>query len=172
MTAIRLLITAAVVQNRPVREVDATYGDSTSWLYELLARYRREGEAVLEPCSRRPDTNPKATSPEVVDLIVRLRKELGDQRPRRWPRHEPRSSYIRFEASMPNECWQSDFTRDRLTRPDGRAGSDSEILSWLDDCSRFALRITAHHRVTGSPGRSCSPSSPGPLPHTGYRPPH
>jgi transposase len=31
----------------------------------------------------------------------------------------PRSSYIRFQAAMPNETWQSDFTHYRLTRPDG-----------------------------------------------------
>jgi transposase InsO family protein len=66
------------------------------------------------------------------------------------PKKRPKSSYTRFEASMPNECWQSDFTHYRLTRPDGAPGADTEVLSWLDDCSRFALRITAHHRVTGS----------------------
>jgi hypothetical protein len=32
----------------------------------------------------------------------------------------------------------------------GRTRRDTEVLSWLDDCSRFALRITAHHRVTGA----------------------
>ena len=52
MKSNRLLITAMVVENRPVREVAATYGASTSWLYELLARYRREGDAVFEPRSR------------------------------------------------------------------------------------------------------------------------
>lgn len=66
-----------VVENRPVREVAATYGVSTSWLYELLARYRCGGEAVFEPRSRRPASDPNATPAEVVDLIVRLRKELG-----------------------------------------------------------------------------------------------
>jgi transposase InsO family protein len=183
MTSTRLLITAVVVENRPVRDVAATYGVSTSWLYELLARYRREGEAVFEPRSRRPRSNPNATPLPVVDLIVRLRKELADQgldagpeticwhlthhhditvsratvarqliarglvTPQ--PKKRPKSSYVRFEASMPNECWQADFTHYRLTHPDGRPGLDSEILTWLDDHSRFALRITAHHRVTG-----------------------
>ena len=33
------------------------------------------------------------------------------------PKKRPKSSYIRFEASMPNETWQSDFTHYRLTRP-------------------------------------------------------
>ena len=184
MTSNRLLITAMVVENRPVREVAATYGVSTSWLYELLARYGREGDTAFEPRSRRPASNPNATPLEVVDLIVRLRKELSDQgldagpdtivwhlahhhditvsratvarhltvrglvTPE--PKKRPKSSYIRFEASMPNETWQADFTHYRLTRPNGQPGLDTEILTWLDDCSRFALQITTHHRVTGS----------------------
>jgi transposase InsO family protein len=183
MTSTRLLITAVVVENRPVADVAAQYGVSRSWLYELLARYRLEGEAVFEPRSRRPASNPNAISLEVVDLIVRVRKELADQgldagpdticwhlahhhevtvsratvarhlgarglvTPE--PKKRPKSSYLRFEASLPNETWQADFTHYRLTRPDGRPGPDTETLTWLDDCSRFALRITAHVRVTG-----------------------
>ena len=65
------------------------------------------------------------------------------------PAKRPRSSYIRFQADLPNECWQADFTHYRLTRHDRRPGCDVEILSWLDDCSRYALSITAHLRVTG-----------------------
>jgi hypothetical protein len=49
---------------------------------------------------------------------------------------------------MPNETWQSDFTHFRLTGPDGRPGADVEIISWLDDCTRYALHVTAHARVT------------------------
>ena len=37
----------------------------------------------------------------------------------------------------------------RLTCPDGKPGADVEILTWLDDCSRYALRGTAHPAVTG-----------------------
>jgi transposase InsO family protein len=65
------------------------------------------------------------------------------------PNKRPRSSYIRFEAAQPNECWQSDFTHYRLTDPDGTAGADVEILTWIDDCSRYLLRVSAHPRVTG-----------------------
>ncbi|MDR1393988.1 MAG: IS481 family transposase, partial [Bifidobacteriaceae bacterium] len=54
------------------------------------------------------------------------------------PSKRPKSSYIRFEADQPNECWQSDFTHYRLTRPDGSPGPDTEILTWLDDHSRYA----------------------------------
>jgi transposase InsO family protein len=65
------------------------------------------------------------------------------------PSKRPKSSYVRFEAEMPNECWQSDFTHYRLTGRDGPPGPDCEILTWLDDCSRYALSVTAHPRVTG-----------------------
>jgi hypothetical protein len=51
---------------------------------------------------------------------------------------------------MPNETWQADFTHYRLTTPEGPPGSDAEILTWLDDCARFALSVTAHPRVTAS----------------------
>jgi len=65
------------------------------------------------------------------------------------PKKRPRSSYLRFAAELPNECWQSDFTHHRLTRPDGRPGGDTEILAWLDDHSRLILHLTCHRRVTG-----------------------
>jgi transposase InsO family protein len=66
------------------------------------------------------------------------------------PKKRPKSSYIRFEAQMPNETWQSDFTHYRLTNPDGRPGVDVEIISWLDDCTRYALHVTAHRAITGA----------------------
>ena len=77
------------------------------------------------------------------------------------PSKRPKSSYIRFEAEMPNECWQSDFTHYRLadgnrhvTRRGGvrriEEGTDVEILSWLDDCSRYALSVTVHAPVTAA----------------------
>jgi transposase InsO family protein len=66
------------------------------------------------------------------------------------PSKRPKCSYIRFEAEQPNETWQSDFTHYRLSNPDGTPGVDVEILTWLDDHSRYALHISAHIRVTGS----------------------
>lgn len=183
MTLNRLLITSVVVENRPVRDVAAQYGVSESWLYELLARYRAQGEAAFEPRSRRPHTVPTKTPAETVDLILELREKLSatglDAGPDTiaWhlehhhsalvsratisryltrhglvtpePKKRPKSSYIRFQAAMPNECWQADFTHYRLTKADGRPGADCEILTWLDDCSRYALSVTAHVRVTG-----------------------
>src|SRR3954470_21843858 len=76
MTLNRLLITAVVVENRTVRDVAAQYGVSQSWLFELLARYKAEGEAAFEPRSRRPKTVPRTTPAEVVDPIRELREKL------------------------------------------------------------------------------------------------
>jgi transposase len=183
MTLNRLLITSVVVENRTVREVAAQYGVSVSWLFELLAPYKSEGDAAFEPRSRRPHRVPTTTPTETVDLILELREKLTaaglDAGPDtigwhlehhhsivvsratisryltkhglvvREPKKKPKSSYIRFTAAMPNETWQSDFTHYRLSRPDGRPGADCEILTWLDDCSRYALSVTAHVRVTG-----------------------
>jgi transposase InsO family protein len=64
------------------------------------------------------------------------------------PKKRPKSSYTRFEAAMPNQTWQSDFTHYRLTHRDGRPGRDVEIISWLDDCTRYALHVSAYARVT------------------------
>lgn len=60
------------------------------------------------------------------------------------PKKRPKSTYIRFQADLPNECWQSDFTHWHLAD-----GTDIEILNWLDDHSRYLIRCTAHPRVTG-----------------------
>jgi len=184
MSKTHLVITAVVIEKRPVREVAAEYGVSKSWIYELLARYRAEDTAAFLARSKRPKNVPRALPAETVDLIVELRQKLTatglDAGPDTiaWhllhhhgitvsratvarhlvkaglvvpePKKRPKSSYIRFAADQPNETWQSDFTHYRLTRPDGRHGADTEILSWLDDHSRYALHVTAHHRVTGA----------------------
>ena len=71
------------------------------------------------------------------------------------PQKKPRSSYIRFEADQPNECWQSDFTHYRLVTRSGGPGAHVEILSWLDDHSRKALSVTAHRRITGRTVLGC-----------------
>jgi len=179
----RRLVITAVLAGTSQSEVARTYGVSQGWISRLMTRYRDEGEAAFEPRSRRPLTSPAATDAAVVELLLRLRKELAEQGLDAgadsigWhlthrhqvtvsratihrvlvragavvpdPSKRPKSSYIRFEAAMPNECWQSDFTHYRLTRPDGTPGSDVEVISWLDDHARYALHVTAHSRITG-----------------------
>ena len=65
------------------------------------------------------------------------------------PRKRPRSSYRRFAAAQPNECWQSDFTHWHLAD-----GTDVEILNWLDDHSRYLLGCTAAPPTPRSPATS------------------
>jgi transposase len=79
MSEARLVITAVLVEGRTQSEVARAYGVSQPWISRLLARYRAEGEAAFEPRSRRPLRSPTATPPDVVDLALRLRKELTEQ---------------------------------------------------------------------------------------------
>ncbi|OZM69873.1 IS481 family transposase [Amycolatopsis antarctica] len=178
MSKARLVITALFVEGQAPSEVARRYGLHRAWVYKLKARYEAEGEAALEPRSRRPKSMPTATSPATVELVLGLRKQLADSGldagadtigwhlthrhqialsratiNRVLARHgtitpapakRPKSSYIRFEAEMPNQTWQSDFTHYRLA-----TGVDVEILTWLDDHSRYALHVSAHPRVTG-----------------------
>jgi transposase-like protein len=75
----RLVLTAVIVEKRPVAEVARTYGVARSWVYALVDRYQAEGEAAFEPRSRRPKTSPNAISQDTVQLIRRLPKELAGQ---------------------------------------------------------------------------------------------
>ena len=79
MSKARLVITAVVIEGRSQSEVARAYGLSQPWISRLVARYRIEGEAAFEPRSRRPKSSPSATTPEVVELALRLRKELTKQ---------------------------------------------------------------------------------------------
>ncbi len=178
MSKVRLVVKAVVVEGRTHAEVAAQYGLSRSWVTRLVARYRLEGDTAFESQSRRPRTSPTVIPAEVVELAVNLRSELSAQGLDVGPhtiawhlqqRHQitvspstirrrlvdlglvepnakkrPKSSYVRFAADLPNEMWQSDFCHWRLA-----TGADTEIITWLDDHSRYALSVTAHRRITG-----------------------
>src|SRR5918995_4192362 len=75
----RLVITAVVVAGRPVGEVSGAYGVARSWIYELLARYRAEGDDAFEPRSRRPHASPSALPTGSRELIIQLRRQLAGQ---------------------------------------------------------------------------------------------
>jgi transposase len=78
MSKARLVITAIEVEGRSPAEVVAAYGVFRSWVYELLARYRAEGDAAFEPRSRRPHRCPAATPAQTVEVVLRIRKQLSD----------------------------------------------------------------------------------------------
>jgi hypothetical protein len=75
----RLVITAVLVEGRSVGDVSAAYGVARSWIYELLARYRTEGDDAFEPRSRRPHASPSALPTGTTDLIIQLRRQLAGQ---------------------------------------------------------------------------------------------
>lgn len=58
------------------------------------------------------------------------------------PHKRPKSSFVRFEAQLPNETWQCDATPWQLAD-----GSPVEILNLLDDHSRLCLASTAFPTV-------------------------
>jgi transposase InsO family protein len=175
MSLARLVVIAVRVEGRSKSEVARDYRVSRRWVQELVKRFDAEGEAGLEPRSRRPHTSPRRTCAALVDEICELRKHLGDQgldagaqtiafhlqqhhghapapatiwriltqrgfvTPQ--PHKRPKSSYVRFEADLPNERWQADLTHWRLT--DHR---EVDILNVLDDHSR--LVVASHARST------------------------
>ncbi|WP_304051999.1 IS481 family transposase, partial [Jatrophihabitans endophyticus] len=54
------------------------------------------------------------------------------------PHKRPRSSWHRFQADLPNECWQADITHWPLGD-----GTEAEILHVIDDHSRLLVGATA-----------------------------
>jgi transposase InsO family protein len=87
--------------------------------------------AVTDPC------------PPSVATIWRILKRRGFVTPQ--PHKRPKSSYISFEAHLPNEMWQSDVTVFEL-----KDTTKVEIVNFLDDFSRVcvAAKVVA---VTSAP---------------------
>jgi transposase InsO family protein len=54
------------------------------------------------------------------------------------PQKRPKSSYVRFVADLPNECWQADMTHVELDD-----GSIYEVLNVIDDHSRLCVASRA-----------------------------
>jgi len=178
MSKARLVITAVIVEKRPVGEVAREYGVARSWVYKLVARYRLEGEAAFEPRSRRPASSPSAIGPGAAELIARLRKELDGQgldagphtiawhlqrhhqltvSPATVHRYLARAGLV---APQPRKRPRSSWTRFQAEQPSElwqsdfthwplAGGRDAEILAWIDDHSRYILSLTAHAPVTG-----------------------
>jgi transposase InsO family protein len=174
----RLVITAVVVEGRTQAEVARAYGVSKGWVSKLLARYRAEGQAAFVPRSRRPRTSPNATPPAIVELVLRLRKELAQSG------LDAGADTIGWHLRQHHDTALSRATINRILTRDGAItpepakrpkssyirfqaeqpnetwqsdfthyrlanGHDAEIITWLDDHSRMALHISAYRRITG-----------------------
>lgn len=150
------------------RELCRRFAISPTTGYELLRRYRQEGEAGLANRSRRPQRSPGRTPAAMEARVLSLRdthplwggrkiarrlRDLGDDGVpsastvtevlRRHERLDPAASAARelpqrFERAMPNELWQMDF-KGHFPLASGRC----HPLTVLDDHSRYALAIRA-----------------------------
>lgn len=121
----RLVITAVVLENRPIAEVVRDFGVSRSWFYELLARYRAEGEAAFEPRSRRP----------LLDRFVQI---YNQHRPHRSLPHRatPATAYTARPKAAPG-------TR-RVTDTHDRVRTDK-----IDKSGTVTLRVAGNLRHIG-----------------------
>jgi transposase InsO family protein len=178
MSKARLVITAVIVEKRPVGEVAREYQVARSWVYKLLARYRLEGEAAFEPRSRRPASSPSAIGPDAAELIARLRKELDgaglDAGPHTIAWHLQAHHQLKVSPATVHRCLtraglvapqprkrpRSSWTRFAAEQPNElwqsdfthrrlAGGRDAQILAWIDDHSRYVLSLTARMPVTG-----------------------
>ena len=195
MSMAKVIVLAVRVQGLSQAEAARRYKVSWRWVHELVTRYDEGGIDAVEPRSTRPRSNSRAVPEQVRARIIELRTDLVAQGldagpvTISWhleaegvpvpalstirrvlnqaglitpaPRKRPKSSLHRFAADQPNQCWQSDFTHWPLAD-----GSDTEIISWLDDHSRALLCCPP---ISGSPGRSSSTPSPTPSGCTGHR---
>lgn len=164
----RLVVAAVKGEGRSKSEVARDYGVSRRWVHELVRRFEAEGEAGLEPRSRRPRGNSRRTPLEVEEEIVRLRKRLEeeglDAGPHTIAYHlrkrggsSPGPSTIwrilhrrGFVTPQPQKRPRSSFVRFEADQPNERwqadithwelaDGSGVEILNILDDHSRLLM---------------------------------
>jgi len=176
MQLARFLVEAVVLGKQSPNQLVREHPISRSWFYELLARYRRDGPAALEPRSHCPAACPHQVEQAVVNAILELRAELTaagldagpqtilhhlagrfNKTPSRvtvWrilkrrgliapePHKRPRASFVRFQAQLPNELWQTDATEWYLAD-----SSKVEILNLIDDHSRLCLASVAVRTV-------------------------
>ena len=78
-----------------------------------------------------------------TSTIWRILKARGFVNPQ--PQKRPKSSFKRFCAELPNECWQADVTHVAL-----ETGEVFEVLNVVDDHSRLCVASRAMKTVRGS----------------------
>ena len=178
MSKHRVVVLKIIANQLTVTEAAELYGLSRRQLHRLLARYQEGGLEAVDPRSRRPNSNPRSTPPEVVERIVQLRGELVgrglDAGPVTIGWHLNREQLpvpsnatihrILTRAGLvtpePRKRPRSSYIRFEAAQPNETwqsdfthwrlaDGTDVEILNWLDDHSRLLLSCTAHTPVTG-----------------------
>lgn len=72
----RIIIETMLITGMNQAETAAHFNVSTRWVRTLQKRYNEGGFPALEPKSKRPHTNPRATDDAVVQRIIELREAL------------------------------------------------------------------------------------------------
>jgi transposase InsO family protein len=164
----QLIVTAVLVEGRSKSEVACEYGVSRRWVITLVQRFLADGDAGLEPQSRRPRNSPQRTCQKIEDEIVEIRKELDRDG------HEAGAATIAFHLEQrhgtapavstiwrilsargfvtpqPHKRPKSSYLRFAAEQPNERwqldithwilaGGTEVEILNLLDDHSRLCL---------------------------------
>lgn len=111
-----------------------------SRIVELRKQPEKDGpDAGAESIAARPER--EGVGPPANSAIHRILVSAGPVRPE--PGKRPKASYTRFEASPPDELWQSDFTHRPIATVPGAV-----VVSRLDDHSRNPLHARAFATVT------------------------
>ena len=110
-------------------------------ILELRAKLTRAGHdagahTIAHHLAGRVDQVPSVTT------IWRILRRHGVVVPQ--PQKRPRSSFVRFQAALPNEMWQTDATHWQLAD-----GTEVEILNFIDDHSRLCLASDTYRTVKG-----------------------
>ena len=99
--------------------------------------YDAGAQTIHHHLSKQIDNAPSVTT---IHRVLRRRGFVVPE-----PHKRPRSSWIRFEAKLPNEMWQSDVTSWRL-----ESGAEVEIINFIDDHSRLAVASRAVASATAA----------------------
>jgi len=172
----RYVVDAVLLEGRSVREVARAHKISKTWIYELIGRFRAGGYEALEPRSRRPRNCPHETPQELVQEVLRLRRELNDAG------HDCGPATIRYHLAVNREAVPSRATIWRILKRHGLIvaqpqkrpacsrirfeadlpnemwqtditawqladGQPAEILNQIDDHSRLLLGSDAYVRA-------------------------
>ena len=97
----RFLIETHLRTGRPIAELAAAHGVHRSWLYKLLARYRAEGDAGLEPRSRRPHD---VTDPDRRPLRGRRSSRSASSSPTPASTPAPQTIHYHLRAPARRRC--------------------------------------------------------------------
>ena len=175
----RLVVTAVKELGRSKSEVARDYRVSRRWVHEIVRRYEAEGQAGLEPRSRRPLRSPQQTSVSLEEEIVELRKALSEQgldagahtiafhlERRRGSAPAPSTIWRvltrrGFVTPQPQKRPRSSFIRFEADQPNERwqadithwelvDGSEVEILNIIDDHSRLCVASDARAITKGA----------------------